>query len=232
MVDNVAVTAGVGTTVAADDIGGVMHQRVKLSLGPDGTANDAVAGSGVNGVGVQRMTIATDDVVIGGVTEAAPATDTASSGLNGRLQRIAQRITSVLTGIGAISDAAWSTGDGSVVALLKTIAGGTLDTSAVTVKTTAEYETVAASQTDQIMGATGAVGDTISGILVIPATTSPGAISIEDGATNTTVFAGGASSVSNLVPFFIPLENIATVSGGWGITTGANVSCIVFGNFT
>lgn len=95
-----------------------------------------------------------------------------------------------------------------------------------------EYETVAASQTDQMMGPTGAIGDTIEGILVIPATTSPGAISIEDGSTNTTVFTGGATSVSNLIPFWIPLNNIASVSGGWEITTGASVSCIVFGNFT
>lgn len=34
--------------------------------------------------------------LIGAVTETAPATDTASSGLNGRLQRIAQRLTSLL----------------------------------------------------------------------------------------------------------------------------------------
>lgn len=33
---------------------------------------------------------------LGGVTEAAPASDTASSGLNGRLQRIAQRLTSLI----------------------------------------------------------------------------------------------------------------------------------------
>jgi hypothetical protein len=35
-------------------------------------------------------------VLVGPVTETAPATDTASSGLNGRLQRIAQRITSLI----------------------------------------------------------------------------------------------------------------------------------------
>lgn len=35
-------------------------------------------------------------VKLGGVTETAPATDTASSGLNGRLQRVAQRITSLI----------------------------------------------------------------------------------------------------------------------------------------
>lgn len=36
------------------------------------------------------------EALIGALTETAPATDTASSGLNGRLQRIAQRITSLI----------------------------------------------------------------------------------------------------------------------------------------
>jgi hypothetical protein len=94
-----------------------------------------------------------------------------------------------------------------------------------------EYETVAASQTAQAMGATGATGDYISGILVIPATTSPGNVLLLDGATSITVFTGGATSVSNLVPFFIPLGMIS-VSGAWKITTGASVSCIGIGNFT
>lgn len=46
MVDNVAITAGSGTTVAADDVGGVLHQRIKLSLGADGSAADANSSSG------------------------------------------------------------------------------------------------------------------------------------------------------------------------------------------
>lgn len=40
MADNVAITAGTGTTIAADDIGGVLHQRVKISQGVDGSATD------------------------------------------------------------------------------------------------------------------------------------------------------------------------------------------------
>lgn len=94
-----------------------------------------------------------------------------------------------------------------------------------------EYETVAASQTAQALGATGATGDYISGILVVPATTSPGNVLLLDNAISITVFTGGATSVSNLVPFFIPLGMIS-VSGAWKITTGANVSCIGIGNFT
>jgi len=61
MADNIEVTAGSGTTIAADDIGaGVLVQRVKLGLGADGTAVDAVGGSGVDSTGVQRVSLATN----------------------------------------------------------------------------------------------------------------------------------------------------------------------------
>lgn len=40
MADNIDVTAGSGKTVAADEVSGVLHQRVKISIGPDGSAND------------------------------------------------------------------------------------------------------------------------------------------------------------------------------------------------
>lgn len=95
-----------------------------------------------------------------------------------------------------------------------------------------DYETIAASQTDQVMGATGATGDYLAGLLVVPASTSPGAIAIKDGAGSAiTVFAGGASSVSNLVPFFVPL-GIRSTAGAWKVTTGANLSVVATGNFT
>ncbi|MER9355574.1 hypothetical protein NKI61_20090 [Mesorhizobium sp. M0514] len=148
MADNVTLP-GTGDDVAADDIGGVKHQRVKVSLGADGSATDALGGAGAVAAGVQRVTLASDDPAvtaiastntkldtlagyvdgietligssntkldtlhadlgttlagyldgveggIGSLTETAPASDTASSGLNGRLQRIAQRITSLI----------------------------------------------------------------------------------------------------------------------------------------
>jgi hypothetical protein len=94
-----------------------------------------------------------------------------------------------------------------------------------------DYETVAASQTAQVLGATGATGDLINGILVIPATTAAGAVTLKDGATSITVFTGGTGSVSNLAPFFIAL-GIRSVNGAWSLTTGANVSCIAVGDFT
>ncbi len=43
MADNVGYTPGTGATVAADEIGGVLYQRVKLTAGGDGTATDVSA---------------------------------------------------------------------------------------------------------------------------------------------------------------------------------------------
>jgi len=74
------------------------------------TANVTLPGTGavietVDIAGVERQVVTIGDRagnavdVIGGLTETAPASDTASSGLNGRLQRIAQRLTTMLTGI-------------------------------------------------------------------------------------------------------------------------------------
>lgn len=97
---------------------------------------------------------------------------------------------------------------------------------------TGEYETVAAGQTDQVLGATGATGDFLQRLVIVPATTSPGNVLIQDGAgTEITVFAGGASSVSNLVPITADL-GINSAAGAWSVTTGANVSVIAVGNFT
>lgn len=94
-----------------------------------------------------------------------------------------------------------------------------------------DYETVAAGQTGQALGATGAAGDVIQGILMIPATASPGVVTLIDGSTSIPLFVGGASSVADLKPYYIQLGLISR-TGAWSITTGANVSCIAIGNFT
>ena len=40
MADNVGYTPGIGATIAADEIGGVLYQRVKLIHGADGIAHE------------------------------------------------------------------------------------------------------------------------------------------------------------------------------------------------
>jgi hypothetical protein len=69
-------------------------------------ASDALVAAGPGtAAAASRVTLASDDPLLplaGAVTETAPATDTASSGLNGRLQRIAQRLAPI-TGAAAIT---------------------------------------------------------------------------------------------------------------------------------
>lgn len=92
-----------------------------------------------------------------------------------------------------------------------------------------DYETVAASQTDQALGATGAKGDFLSGLLIVPATTGAGTVSIKDGAGSAiNVFVTG--TLADLTPIWIPL-GIKSASGAWKVTTGANVSVIAVGKF-
>jgi hypothetical protein len=45
MADNVGYTPGSGATVAADDIGGVLYQRVKITHGADGIAHETSNGN-------------------------------------------------------------------------------------------------------------------------------------------------------------------------------------------
>lgn len=94
-----------------------------------------------------------------------------------------------------------------------------------------EYEDVIASQTAQVIGAGGTqAGQHLSHIIMIPATTSPGAVALLDGSDSTTIFAGGANSVSNLVPVTIFL-GCDSKNGPWKITTGADVTVRAVGDF-
>jgi hypothetical protein len=58
--DNINVTPGTGKTIAADDVSGVLYQRIKVSVGADGVATDASVGNGVTDTGTLRVTVASD----------------------------------------------------------------------------------------------------------------------------------------------------------------------------
>ena len=93
-----------------------------------------------------------------------------------------------------------------------------------------DYETVAASQTAQQLGPTGAKGDILERLIVVPATTAAGNISINDGGgSEISLFATG--TLSNLQTFVIEL-GIRSTTGSWRVTTGANVSVIAVGKFS
>lgn len=105
-------------------------------------------------------------------------------------------------------------------------------TSPVSIYDPGNYETVAASQSAQTIGATGAAGDYLVGLLIVPATTAAGAVSVTDGTGSAiTVFAGGGTTaLTTLIPFFVPL-GMRSITGAWKVTTGANVSVIAVGKF-
>lgn len=90
------------------------------------------------------------------------------------------------------------------------------------------YETVAASQTGQVLGLNGQTGDFIERLIIRPATTSPGLVTIIDGATSIPIMVAGTTTIA---PIVVEL-NMYSVEGAWSVTTGANVSVIAVGKFT
>ena len=84
-----------------------------------GNPTSITANAGTNLNTSALATESTLDARTGALTETAPVSDTASSGMNGRLQRIAQRITSLITALGSPFQAGGSIGNttfGSTVA--------------------------------------------------------------------------------------------------------------------
>ncbi len=96
-----------------------------------------------------------------------------------------------------------------------------------------QYQAVAAAQSNAALGpGGGAAGDYLSHITIVPASTSPGAVSIADGGGSAmTVFAGGANSLTALVPFTVAIGAKST-GGPWKVTTGASVSIVACGQLT
>jgi hypothetical protein len=100
--------------------------------------------------------------------------------------------------------------------------------------TTGKWQQIAAavSTPAALVGAgAGAEGDTVVGLLVIPTTTSPGAVTLYDDTHTVVVFAGGSNSLTCLVPFFIPL-GLKSEGSGWYVSTGAGLSVVATGDFT
>lgn len=92
-----------------------------------------------------------------------------------------------------------------------------------------DYVTVAASNAGTFLGTK--AGAIIRRIVVIAATTSPGAVTLQDGAnTAITIYPGGATSLVDLKPTVIEL-GFRSTAGKFTVVTGANVSIIAIGRF-
>lgn len=92
-----------------------------------------------------------------------------------------------------------------------------------------EYEDVAASQTDQAMGATGAAGDLLHALKCFTSAASVGTVTIKDGSGSAfTIFLAQSAAAILDSP---PLDWVS-VNGAWSVTTGTNTTCRVSGRFS
>lgn len=170
----------------------------------DAAVTDPTAAATLVALGKGELTLA------GSKTETAPASDTASSGLNGRLQRIAQRLTSLIallptslgakTGAGSLSVVAAS--DGFSVASAKSA------TSALTsVSASASSGTILASNASRLGGTV--MNDTGGAILYLKL--NSGAASLTS---YTVALVAGAY-------YEIPFGYTGAITGIWASASGA-----------
>jgi hypothetical protein len=88
---------------------------------------------------------------------------------------------------------------------------------------------VAVSQTDYVLGATGAAGDTLSGFIIQPTGTTVGSVVVKDGSTVMYTYPGGTVG-ADLRPIEVALGAACTTS--WKVTTPANATVLALGKFT
>lgn len=89
------------------------------------------------------------------------------------------------------------------------------------------YETVAASQTAQVLGGTGATGDYIHRLIVTVATAATGTVALLDNATSIDITAANTP-----IGVYIVDLGIYSKTGAWKVTTGAGATVIAVGKFS
>lgn len=90
-----------------------------------------------------------------------------------------------------------------------------------------DYETVAASQTDQALGPTGGAGDILHSVIVTVATSATGTVSIKDGAGSAIPLTAANTPIG---VYAIEL-NAKSRAGAWSVTTGAGATVLAIGDF-
>jgi hypothetical protein len=89
------------------------------------------------------------------------------------------------------------------------------------------YEHVAFSQTDQVLGTTGAAGDYLHRLIVSVGTSATGTVILTDGA-----FVHGLVRANTPIGTYSIEFNAKSQSTGWKITTGAGAEVLAMGVFT
>lgn len=111
--NKIVLVNGSGTETPLPPLGQALAAASLPVILPSATITTLTPPAAITGFATEA-TIAAEAVLVGAVTESAPGTDTASSGLNGRLQRVAQRLTSLI--------ALFTNGVGTATAAVRTVA--------------------------------------------------------------------------------------------------------------
>jgi len=90
-----------------------------------------------------------------------------------------------------------------------------------------KYEHVAASQTAQVLGTTGATGDYLHRLIITVSTSLTGTVALLDNTTSHVLVAANSA-----IGVYSVEINTKSVNGAWKITTGAGAEVVAIGNFT
>lgn len=92
-----------------------------------------------------------------------------------------------------------------------------------------QYEHVAVSQTAQVLGGTGAIGDYLDKLICTVSTAATSSVAVLDGSTSHTILPNNVGG--GLGVYVIPMGAISR-NGPWKITTGAGVEVLALGIFS
>ena len=96
-----------------------------------------------------------------------------------------------------------------------------------------DYETVAASQTDQILGATGAKDDWLARLICVVTTAATAQVQIKDGnGSAITVLPNSPGGGIGTYVIEVGAKAVNATTPGWKVTTGAGVAVLGVGSFT
>lgn len=93
-----------------------------------------------------------------------------------------------------------------------------------------DYEAVAVSQTDQILGPVGVVGDILETLIVSVATAATSTCSIKDG-NGSAIVITAANTTIGVYSVPIGARCVNATTPGWKVTTGAGCTALGVGRF-
>lgn len=95
-----------------------------------------------------------------------------------------------------------------------------------------DYETVAASQADQVLGGAGKAGDILERLIITVGTALTAAVSIKDGSGGVAIPIMPNSPGGGIGVYVVEIGARALGAGGWRVTTGAGSTVVAVGRFT